>query len=159
MDTDASVWGSLLSWLSQDVAWHGDRLGVIALGLVALAMLALWRGLARARTRQRALGTELARLRMQLLGIEKLQYEADGKATRAEVRLGQLERAQARTAASFGKADPRVAMALARAGADERSLVDCGLSHAESHLVRALHGLRDEQRRENDACVISSAHG
>ena len=156
---DEGFWDSLLFWLGQDLSWHGDRLVLIALGVAALAILVLWHVIARLRVRQRALGTELARLRMQLLGIEKLQYEADRKATRAEVRLGQVERAQLRAAASFGKADPRVAMALARAGADERALVDCGLSHAESHLVRSLHAARDGHHRENEACVISSANG
>lgn len=130
----------------------------IVIAAVALAVLVLWRGLARARRRIRILAGELARTQMQVLGIERLQFEADAKASRDEVRLAQLERAQRRATAGFGKPDHALAMAMVRGGAGDRALVDCGLSHAESHLMRALNSRSSADRRETDPCVILSGH-
>jgi hypothetical protein len=96
-------------------------------------------GVVRAHRRARVLGAELARLRLQLLGVERLQYEAEEKARQDSVRIDQLERAHRRASAGLGKPDAELARAMIRAGADARALVDCGLSHGESHLARAIH--------------------
>jgi hypothetical protein len=48
---------------------------------------------------------------------------------------------------------------MIRAGADSRSLVDCGLSHGESHLMQAIHSMPAAGHRETESSVLSSGHG
>jgi len=108
-------------------------------GACCLVLALLWLRLRSLSRSYRTLRGEMSRMQMQLLGMERLQFESEKKYGQFDYRISDLDARQRRAEARLGKPDTKLAVALTRAGASSRELVDCGLSHSESHLLQGLN--------------------
>lgn len=121
------------------VAYAAGHEMQIIVALLALGLLYSWRRLRQVYRIHQTLRGEMSRMQMQLLGIERLQFESEKKYGQFDYRISELDARQRRAEARLGKPDTKFAVALTRAGASSRELVDCGLSHSESHLLQGLN--------------------
>jgi hypothetical protein len=126
------------SWPDAVAFVTSNELYVVA-GAFGLALALLWLRLRSVSRSYRTLRGEMSRMQMQLLGIERLQFESEKKYGQFDYRISDLDARQRRAEARLGKPDTKLAVALTRAGASSRELVDCGLSHGESHLLQGLN--------------------
>jgi hypothetical protein len=128
-------------------ASHGSE---ILAATLAVAIIVIWLRLRAVSRAAQTLRGEMRRIQMQLLGIERLQFESEKKYGQFDYRIGDLDARQRRAEARLGKPDTKLAVALTRAGASSRELVDCGLSHGESHLLHELNAKAAQNSRRTE---------
>ena len=140
-----------LGWLANpsiEFAIYSLQNSLSEIALIILA-LCVWRMAVHQRierTQNMARSAELDRLRMQILGIERLQFESEKKAARAALAAKDLVARVRLIELRQGKPDEQIAAALTRAGASTRRMVDVGISHGEAHLLRALNRKQQPQQ-------------
>ncbi len=99
----------------------------------------------RAGKRAARLETEISKLGAGLLALERLHFRSERQMVLLDDDLKSLKTKQQKSSLRESKVDYRLAAAMIRAGAGEKQIVDCGLSHGEAHLIDALHGRKGEE--------------
>ena len=121
-----------------DLAQYLPQIFEACVLLLAVAALLLARRARRDRRALRGMAAELHAQQAELRKLATFCATLEEKIARSAGLAEEIAARQRSVEARVGKPDPRQAAAMARAGTAPAQMIDCGLSHSEVHLLRAL---------------------
>ena len=135
LGTGAAELERISPWLPEFLS----RLPEVCLLCLAIVVLLLCRRVRRDRAAIRGLAGELQTYRRITADSHRLQLTMEERLAGLRNDIADLAGRQRSMEARVGKPDSKLAVAMARAGTRPQQMVECGLSHAEVHLLRALN--------------------